>query len=159
MKYEEFEILFKPINNDINIDAPFGGFMFETYGKELEKVLEQKIEHIWTIVSDDFDDLYLVSGYHLVNRMGYILCEVPFDRDYEILLEDYIDIFETVDNLQEITDDLGIKFDKEKFYSLIQNQPLTKNMFIYYIESYFENEENLEKIVEEFESMGKTSYL
>ena len=39
---------------------------------------------IWTLVDGDDDNQYLVSGYHLVNRIGYLISTIPFPDDAEI---------------------------------------------------------------------------
>ena len=81
------------INNTINYNAGFNynklndyGCMFETYGEELEFVMKQNPNNIWTIIDGD-DDLYIVTGYHIVNRLGYLITEEPFiseDEEYKI---------------------------------------------------------------------------
>lgn len=47
----------------------------ETYGTDLEIVLATDSRSIWTIVSCDDGVMRLSPGYHLVNRMGYIITE------------------------------------------------------------------------------------
>jgi hypothetical protein len=81
MTYEEFINNFKPITNNITNNAPYGGYMFETFGAELDFVKQHKNKNIWTIMDDDS----ILAGYHIVNRMGYIICEVDnHDMDMEI---------------------------------------------------------------------------
>lgn len=56
------------------------GCMLETYGEELQYVLDTaktKPLHIWTIVEGDDDTIVISAGYHLVNRMGYLITEQP----------------------------------------------------------------------------------
>ena len=52
------------------------GGMFETFGKDLEEVLKiangDKPNRVWTAVDCD-EGFYLINGYHLVNRVYYIL--------------------------------------------------------------------------------------
>ena len=38
---------------------------------------------VWTIVEGDSGDLYASAGYHLVNRLGYIITEVPWTTRLE----------------------------------------------------------------------------
>lgn len=38
---------------------------------------------VWTIVEGDSGDLYASAGYHLVNRLGYIITEVPWTTGLE----------------------------------------------------------------------------
>lgn len=51
--------------------------MYETYGDELEFVRTQPDTHVWTFLQAD-DKHYVVSGYHLVNRLGYFVTENPW---------------------------------------------------------------------------------
>jgi hypothetical protein len=49
--------------------------MFETYDPELAFVRAYDPSRIWTYADNDYGEPCLVSGYHLVNRIGYILTE------------------------------------------------------------------------------------
>ena len=86
---DEWFDTFKPIPNHIDENASFNdgeqGYMFETYGKELEFVKAQKPNTIWTYGDGD-DGSYIWSGWHIVNRIGYFISTVPFDetKDYQI---------------------------------------------------------------------------
>ena len=76
---DEFWEKFKPVKNHfLPNGAPFSDCMFETFGEELEFVRKQKPEHIWTILEGDDDTLFYGAGYHLVNRLGYLITEVPW---------------------------------------------------------------------------------
>jgi hypothetical protein len=65
------------------------GYLFETYGAELEFVRRQPIEHIWTYVDGDNGTL-LLSGYHLVNRIGYLISLEPYHLgiDYTVVVSE-----------------------------------------------------------------------
>lgn len=88
---------FRPVINlssdgsGLNIDGD--GYMFETNGKDLEKVLHtinsKKDCHVWTLIEGD-DGLFIVDGYHLVNRQGYFITldPVPEGSSYEIPYDD-----------------------------------------------------------------------
>ena len=77
---DTFYARFRPIQNhlDDNASEDFGdgGCLFETYGAELDYVRAQPSSHIWTII-DGEEETVIVSGYHLCNRIGYILTEKP----------------------------------------------------------------------------------
>jgi hypothetical protein len=68
--------------------APYAGCMYETFGEEIDyiKSFFNKPKHIWTIV-DGEDDMVIQSGYWLVNRLGYIITEKPWEKE-DILVED-----------------------------------------------------------------------
>ncbi len=65
-------------------DGP--GCLFETYGEELAFVRSQDPRTIWTLVDHPEDDNkeLVLSGYHLVNRIGYLISTVPFPEDVHI---------------------------------------------------------------------------
>ena len=55
------------------------GCLFETFGEELEFVRCQHPLTVWTLVDGDDDDLYVLSGLHFCNRIGYFVSTVPRD--------------------------------------------------------------------------------
>lgn len=68
---------FVPKKNHLDNEASWAGYMYETYGDELEFVRTQPDTHVWTFLQAD-DKHYVVSGYHLVNRLGYFVTENPW---------------------------------------------------------------------------------
>lgn len=54
-------------------------YMLETFGKDLELVLKQVENNhrkVWTLVdSCGGEDLIAIAGYHLVNRINYVITE------------------------------------------------------------------------------------
>jgi hypothetical protein len=80
INWKDFDHEFKPLKNHIDKHASFEGIMFETYGLERDFVLEQyRINPltIWTIIEGDNGDSFLQSGFHYVNRLGYIITKNP----------------------------------------------------------------------------------
>ena len=82
MTFEEWEAAYKPIFNHIDKNASFqdedgNGLMFETYGDEVEFVKSQSPENIWTYGDGDDGGGYIWNGWHIVNRIGYFITEVP----------------------------------------------------------------------------------
>jgi primosomal protein N'' len=85
--YDDFVGTFRPIANSFDKNASFDGYMFETYGQELDFVLDtakHNSNRVWTIVEGDDGELYIVNGYHLVNRMGYIVTASLFNSSTNI---------------------------------------------------------------------------
>jgi len=80
MTLDQFEEL-KPITNPYDDNASLDGVMFETYGQELDYVRQQDPRYIWTFCEED-DILFLSQGYHLVNRIGYVITELPYTGEY-----------------------------------------------------------------------------
>lgn len=84
--FEDFADKYKPVPN-LMADQNGHSYMFETYGEELEQVKAQPIQNIWTLV-DTADAFLIVSGWRIVNRLGYFITEVPYDEDTQN--EEYI---------------------------------------------------------------------
>ena len=87
LSVEEWEQKYKPMINSLGDNDPEDcQDMFETYGEELEFVRNSDPKKIWTCIDSDFsDDTVIINGYHLVNRIGHYVCEVPVADDVESL--------------------------------------------------------------------------
>ena len=78
---EEFEF-FKPIQPNENT------FHFESL-QEVEDYFsennldygEERYRYIWTMVDGDNDTVVLINGFHFVNRLGYVVCQIPWGYD------------------------------------------------------------------------------
>ena len=60
----------------------WAGCMYETYGQELQHILrltnnKKTQKKVWTIIDGDDGELHIVAGFHIVNRMGYIITQKP----------------------------------------------------------------------------------
>ena len=78
----------KPIQNHLNAGASLEGRLFGLRGDELEFVQSYDDAHVWTYCETD-GVLHLASGYHLVNRLGYIVTELPYvGPPADIVLDD-----------------------------------------------------------------------
>jgi hypothetical protein len=102
---EEFDNQFELITNHLDDNASYNGCMFETYGEEVQFVLEMTKENrVVTIIETDDDPdfdydkaiecgdelplgMAYVSGYHLVNRIGYLITKEPLPFEFEVELE------------------------------------------------------------------------
>lgn len=92
--WDDWEDEFIPVQNHISAQAPFNGWMFETYGEELEYIIAfPEQNRIWTLSNDG----QIINGCHLVNRSGYFITEEPaplnsiievWDDDSEIYEEE-----------------------------------------------------------------------
>ena len=79
---DEFDATYPLRPNHLNPNASWTigdgpGCLFETYGEELDFVRRQDPRTVWTLIEVGGDDLYLASGYHFVNRIGYLISTVP----------------------------------------------------------------------------------
>jgi hypothetical protein len=80
MTYEEWSAKYRPIKNHLVEDDTTS---FETYGDEVLFVCEQPNSTVWTEL-DGEEGVYLVSGYHLANRIAYYVTDVPWDDSDDI---------------------------------------------------------------------------
>jgi hypothetical protein len=86
---EEFDDQFPLLVNHLNPNASWvhgegPGCLFETYGEELDFVRQQDLATVWTLVNGDDGHQYLVSGFHFVNRIGYLVSTVPVPEGVHI---------------------------------------------------------------------------
>ncbi len=80
MRYERWVKEFKPIKNPFRDDAEIDGYAFFTSGEEYEFVRRQPGDNVWTfiVVDKPRSTVWLIaSGYHSVNRMGYLVTARP----------------------------------------------------------------------------------
>ena len=83
---EQFDEQFPLLTNHLDPHASWtygdgGGCLFGTYGEELRFVSQQDPRTVWTLVDTDGDDQCLISGFHFVNRAGYLVSRVPVPED------------------------------------------------------------------------------
>ena len=107
---DEFYSKFKLKKNHIDKKASFDGCMFETYGEELDYVYKMiKKNCVVTIIEGDEEtereetfidsfgvvfkeilldtNLYYTSGFHYVNRYGYLILEKPYEFEFEVRID------------------------------------------------------------------------
>ena len=73
--FETFEKRYAPISRD-------GDIIFETYGSDLDTIKRADSKNLWTLLDCD-GRLIIASGFHYVNRMGYILTERQWKDEFE----------------------------------------------------------------------------
>jgi hypothetical protein len=83
---DEFDNRYILLENHINPNASWGygdrpGCLFESFGDELNFVNQQDPQTIWTLIDGDNGDMYLISGLHFINRVGYLLSTSPVPKN------------------------------------------------------------------------------
>ncbi len=78
MTYAKWVDKFKPLKNHLHSNTQLDGLMFETYGTDLGFVQAANPNCVWTLVEGDTGKWYVVDGYHLVNRVGYLVTKEPY---------------------------------------------------------------------------------
>ena len=75
------EFVFNPANDTIDPQQySWGGCLFETYGDDLAYVIsvaKSEPERVVTILDSEDDDMVVATGYHIVNRQGYLITQLP----------------------------------------------------------------------------------
>lgn len=95
---KQFDKKFKLVKNHIDKNASFDGNMFETYGKEIEYVIKMaKKNRVVTIIECESDApdngefqmcMVYASGYHIVNRIGYLILAKPYTGpEFEVIID------------------------------------------------------------------------
>jgi hypothetical protein len=94
---DEFYAQFNPAKNHIDDNAAFDGCMYETYGRDINYINAiakdpKTKDRLWTIIEAE-GKMFYVSGFHYVNRFGYIITEesVPENIEYDVELDTEVD--------------------------------------------------------------------
>jgi len=83
---DEFKSKFTMVKNHLDDNASLYGFMFETYGAEVDYIASlAKTNTVWTYLEGE-DDFYFVTGMLLVNRIGYFVTKEPYTEDCMVQL-------------------------------------------------------------------------
>ena len=78
--YDDWVDQYQPIENPFDKNAGYEGYMFETYGEENEYVLDKLNRNtVWTLITGDNEDFWVIPGYHIVNRMGFFITTKPWE--------------------------------------------------------------------------------
>jgi hypothetical protein len=78
---DEFDAQYPLLTNHLNPNASWAygdgcGCLFETFGEELAFVRRQDPKTVWTLLDGADGNQYLVNGYYVLNRIGYLISTV-----------------------------------------------------------------------------------
>jgi len=77
---DAFYEFFRPYRHPKASCDIWGGIGLETFGDDLELVKSLQVESVWTVVDGgDDSDQWIIPGIHAVNRICYLVTEVPHD--------------------------------------------------------------------------------
>lgn len=108
ISFEDWKEKYKPIRNPFNEKQTGEDEDFEINWSSLEEndlLDDDKGENrIWTMIEGERDSIWLVSGYHRVNRLHHYITEIPYEEEIQIeYWEGYPEILqEDLDNLNKI---------------------------------------------------------
>lgn len=85
----EFDQQFTLVKNHLDENASCDGYMFETYGAEVDYVMSYDVQHVWTYQDNDYGQPCITNGKHVVNRIGYFISEQPWEmgKEYYIAID------------------------------------------------------------------------
>lgn len=73
--YDEFFEKYNPQLNHFTSSINEDIYTFETFGEELKYVKKQNNQQIWTLVECENEEVWIIPGYHLINRLNYYITE------------------------------------------------------------------------------------
>ena len=97
--WDQFEAEFKPRQNLLTKRSDYNGWKYETYGDHdafIRMFARTNPENVWTIIDGD-EGIVIGSGWQYVNRMGYIITELPRKAGESITVQDEKDIVYDLD--------------------------------------------------------------
>jgi hypothetical protein len=84
---ESLKQALKQVNTGLP-DSVIDKIRFDTHLGLTEEQFNQVVNHIWTVTDDGFlGDMHAQSGFHYVNRVGYVVTEKPWDIDNDDVAE------------------------------------------------------------------------
>jgi hypothetical protein len=80
MNWDEWESTYKPIQRPETLDDNVWGAMYDSL---TDVPHGTSVFNIWTVVDNNPNStgLDIMNGYHLFNRMGYFVTEVPWSEE------------------------------------------------------------------------------
>jgi len=76
---DAFYEFFRPYRHPQASCDIWGGIGLEIFGEDLELVKSLPVESVWTVVDGDDADQWILPGIHTVNRICYLITEIPHD--------------------------------------------------------------------------------
>lgn len=75
---DAFYEYYRPYRHPKSAYDIWGGYGLETFGSDFELVKTSDSNYVWTVLEDGMcDDYWIATGIHYVNRICYLLTEVP----------------------------------------------------------------------------------
>ena len=74
---DTFYAYFKPSRHPEAQQSDWGGHGLATHGKDFELVRRLDSDHVWTVVDGENGEQWITPGIHYVNRVCYLVTEVP----------------------------------------------------------------------------------
>lgn len=75
---DDFDDVYRPIVSQVEPG--------ENPVMEFAEARTYPVNHVWTLVDGDDNNSYATTGFHVVNKFGYVVTEVPWTTEDEIAL-------------------------------------------------------------------------
>ena len=89
-KEDEWFDTYEPVENTIGNHGAYSidgqSFMFETYGEELDFVLQQPERNTWTWIEGTGGKSFICAGFHSINRIGYFVTTKSWADETETIV-------------------------------------------------------------------------
>ena len=76
---DTFYEYFKPFRHSDAKHNIWGGLGLETFGDDFEIVRRHDHRFVWTVADGESGDQWITTGVHYVNRVCYLITEMPHD--------------------------------------------------------------------------------
>ena len=120
LTYDQWHEQFKPVHDSNGDMVKFGWSTVEDQ-EEIKKALNQNA--LWTIL--DCDGVQVISnGYHVVNRMDYVICDVAYgdESSYDVVDQEDVDAEDFLDAVNAIMEErYDIDPEEEIFFDKIED--------------------------------------
>lgn len=83
MKNNDFDIFLEKYD-PIPVSTEEFYYMVDNWhdSEEWEKIKQANTENkVWTVIDGEDSELWVISGLHIVNRIGYIICNKSFEEN------------------------------------------------------------------------------
>jgi len=74
--YDEWVEKYKPQDNPNTTEGSYGNTLFD-----IDSPPPRTSNRVWTLVSGENENMWIIPGFHYVNREGYFLTEIPWESE------------------------------------------------------------------------------
>lgn len=105
IQWEEFVETYQPYQNPNTKEGSYNNYLFDSYQEVIDfsvNIPEFTKNQIWTLVDGDYEESWIISGLHIVNRMGYFVTRIEAKEEIEVDDNEYLTIQEAINACIEI---------------------------------------------------------
>ena len=110
INYDDWFEHYQPLLNHFESSPDNDIYRFETFGKDLEFVQKFQNCFIWTAVSCENEETWIIPGFHIVNRENYYITHTPWENEnIEVNDNEMITVGKAKYSCLEFFDSIGIE--------------------------------------------------